>query len=396
MAEQYYSRITGKDYKSIAKAAKQGLSSLDIELTERCNLNCIHCCINLPENDSSAISRELSIENIREILKQAVSLGCLTVRFTGGEPLLREDFEELYIFARRLGLRVMLFTNAVRITSKLAKLFSRNPPLEKIEVSVYGLTEKSYEGVTLKPGTFQAAMQGINLLLENKIPFVVKSAFLPPNRNEIDKMKKWANSLPWMERPMLFPMHFNLRVRRDSSQKNRMIEKLRVPPQEAVEYRVKKRNNIIEMKNYISRFMGFQGSRLFTCRMGVQSGCVDAYGFFQPCLLCKHPKTSYDLKQSSLEKAVKEFMPEILALEAKNKDYLARCARCFLYGLCEQCPGRSWTEHGTLDTPVDYFCQLAHEEAKQLGLISDNENAWEVKQWQSRVKDFVGNEKNEN
>jgi len=104
MAEQYYSRITGKDYKSVAKAAKPRLSSLDIELTERCNCNCIHCCINQPEKDPTSRSKELSAEDIKEILKQAVSLGCLTVRITGGEPLLREDFGEIYISARRLGL----------------------------------------------------------------------------------------------------------------------------------------------------------------------------------------------------------------------------------------------------------------------------------------------------
>jgi MoaA/NifB/PqqE/SkfB family radical SAM enzyme len=383
----------GKDYKYLKKNTSALLPSLDIELTERCNCDCIHCCINLPENDSSAISKELSIDDIKEILKDAVSLDCLTVRLTGGEPLLREDFEELYFFARHLGLRVMLFTNATLISPKVAELFKRIPPLEKIEVSMYGLSQKSYEGVTRKPGAFSAAVQGINLLLKYEIPFVVKSAFLPPNRNEIDKMKKWANSLPWMKRQMLFPMHFNLRVRRDSDQKNSLIEKLRVPPHEVVKHRTKSKDYIKEMKNYISRFMGPQGSRLFTCRIGIKSGCVDAYGFFQPCLLCKHPKTSYDLKQGSLEKASKVFMPEILALEAKNKEYLERCAQCFLQGLCEQCPGRSWTEHGTLDTPVDYFCQVAHEEARYLGLLKDNERAWEVKEWQNRVKDFIGDKK---
>ena len=34
------------------------------------------------------------------------------MRFTGGEPLLRPDFEELYLHARRLGMKVLLFTNA--------------------------------------------------------------------------------------------------------------------------------------------------------------------------------------------------------------------------------------------------------------------------------------------
>ena len=87
------------------KHSKALLGRLDIELTERCNNNCVHCCVNLPEKDETAKSRELTAKEIKESLIEATSLGCLTVRFTGGEPLLREDFEELYIFARKLGLK---------------------------------------------------------------------------------------------------------------------------------------------------------------------------------------------------------------------------------------------------------------------------------------------------
>ena len=118
------------------------LSYLDMELTERCNNNCIHCYINLPADDIKAKEKELSTEEIKDILKEAASLGCLKVRFTGGEPLLREDFEELYLFARRLGLKVLIFTNGTLITPQLADLFARIPPLEKIEVSLYGMKRK--------------------------------------------------------------------------------------------------------------------------------------------------------------------------------------------------------------------------------------------------------------
>ena len=91
---------------SFWKTAKPMLSDLDIELTERCNNNCVHCCINLPAEDAVAKKRELSTAAIKDILKEAASLGCLTARFTGGEPLLRDDFEELYLYARKTGFKV--------------------------------------------------------------------------------------------------------------------------------------------------------------------------------------------------------------------------------------------------------------------------------------------------
>ena len=105
------------------------LGYLDIELTERCNNNCIHCCINLPANDRAAKAREMTTEQVKSILTEVVALGCLEVRFTGGEPLLRPDFEEIYLFARRLGLKVLIFTNSCLITPRLANLLAHIPPL---------------------------------------------------------------------------------------------------------------------------------------------------------------------------------------------------------------------------------------------------------------------------
>ena len=95
------------------------LGRVDFELTERCNNNCIHCYINLPTGDLGAKHRELPTRDLQHILVEAASLGCLDVRFTGGEPLLRDDFEELYLFARHQGLKVLLFTNATLITGGL-------------------------------------------------------------------------------------------------------------------------------------------------------------------------------------------------------------------------------------------------------------------------------------
>ena len=78
-------------YSSRLKIDESGLfqGKLDMELTERCNNNCIHCYINLPADDRSAMEKELSTEELKEILKEAATLDYLTVRFTGGEPLLR-------------------------------------------------------------------------------------------------------------------------------------------------------------------------------------------------------------------------------------------------------------------------------------------------------------------
>jgi MoaA/NifB/PqqE/SkfB family radical SAM enzyme len=77
--------------------------SFDIEVTARCNNDCAHCYINLPAGDAAARARELTLEEIGSIAEQAVKLGALWCLITGGEPLLRPDFPEIYLLLKRKG-----------------------------------------------------------------------------------------------------------------------------------------------------------------------------------------------------------------------------------------------------------------------------------------------------
>jgi len=379
------------DQAQLWKRGQPLLSHLDIELTERCNNNCIHCYINLPAQDMAVKKKELSTEEVKGILREAVSLGCLTVRFTGGEPLLRYDFEELYLSARKLGLKVLLFTNATLITPHLAELFSHIPPLVEMEITVYGMKKKSYEAVTRTPGSYEAACRSINLLLEKKIPFVVKSALLPPNLHEMEEFEVWASSIPWMDKPPSYSMFFDLRCRRDSEEKNHLIRKLRVSSEGGLSILTRRRKKYLkEMEAFCSRFISPPGKNLFSCGAGIGGGCIDAYGYFQLCMMLRHPDTIYNLKKGSLRNALTNLFPKTRQMKTTNPDYLAHCARCFLKGLCEQCPAKSWMEYGTLDTPVKYLCEIAHMQARYLGLLERDEMGWDVVDWRERIKHFSG------
>jgi len=354
------------------------LADLDIELTERCNNDCIHCCINLPSDDAAARLREMETEHVKDILCQAADLGCLQVRYTGGEPLLRPDFEELYLFARNLGLKVLVFTNARCITARLAGLFARVPPLVPIEITVYGMHEQSYEAVTRSRGSFVQFRRGVELLLEHSVPFVVKGALLPPNRDELGEFEAWAQTIPAMERRPGLSMFYELRSRRDDEAKNELIRSLRVSPEEGLKIvRRDEARFCQEMGEFRTKFMGMPDDRLFTCGAG-HGLSIDAYGIAQPCLGLRAPQLTMDTQVSSLAEVLDRFV-SLRGLRATNPDYLRRCARCFLKDLCEQCPARSWSEHGTLDTPVEYYCEVVHAQARFLGWLAEGEMAWKVK-----------------
>ena len=339
-------------------------------------------------SNSAAREREMSTDEIKRILTEAAALGCLSVRYTGGEPLLREDFEELYLFARRQGMKVLLFTNARLVTPRLADLFARVPLGELVEVTVYGMKPASYEAVSRAPGSYAEFRRGVDLLLDRRVPFVVKGALLPPNRGEMDEFEAWAAAIPAMDKPPGYSMFFDLRGRRDSEVKNRQIAGLRLSPEEGVDVLSRNREAYLtDMHQFCSKFMGPAGDRLFACGAG-HGTCVDAYGRAHMCLMLRHPDMAYDLKAGSLRDALTSFFPRLREKRATNPDYLQRCARCFLKGLCEQCPAKSWTENGTLDTPGEYLCQVAHAQARDLGLLRDGERAWEVVDWRARVKAF--------
>jgi sulfatase maturation enzyme AslB (radical SAM superfamily) len=359
----------------------------------------------------------MTTEQVKSILTEAATLGCLEVRFTGGEPLLRPDFEELYLFARRLGLKVSIFTNARLITPQLADLLMRIPPLVSIEVSVYGMHKESYEAVSRVPGSFVQFQRGVNLLLERKIPFIVKGALLPPNKDEMDEFEAWAKKISWMDTSPNYAMFFDLRGRRDDKEKNALIATLRLTPQEGVAVLTK---NVAKykkkIKEFAGKFMGSQGDLLFQCGVG-EGMCIDAYGYAQPCMGVRAPELTVNLfpkaasgKATAVEhthtanalnkvfeasrrcmknKAISDVIvsfKNLHEMKATNPDYLRQCAVCFLKGLCEQCPAKSWAENGTLDTPVEYLCKIAHAQGRFLGWLKNREKAWEVLYWKERVK----------
>jgi MoaA/NifB/PqqE/SkfB family radical SAM enzyme len=127
-----------------------------LEVTARCNNDCRHCYINLPAGDPEARRRKLSLAEIGDMADQAVALGTLWCLISGGEPLLRQDFADLYVMLRQKGLLVSVFTNACLVTEEHVALFKKYPPRDAIEVSVYGTTRETYERVTRRPGSYAA------------------------------------------------------------------------------------------------------------------------------------------------------------------------------------------------------------------------------------------------
>ena len=151
--EQGYSRSVS-EIKSFSTKI-HNLPRLTIELTDRCNNNCQHCYINRPIHDQEAMQKEMTTDFIKDQIRQAADLGCLDLRFTGGEPLLRGDFSELYHFSRKKGFKVLLSTNARLITSELANLLKNLPLGKPVDITTYGMSSVTYDRVSGVKGSYE-------------------------------------------------------------------------------------------------------------------------------------------------------------------------------------------------------------------------------------------------
>ena len=85
-----------------------------MDITARCNLRCIHCYLSCGQNGAKEPD-DLPFAKVTGIMDQCAGAGCLFFLMTGGEPLVRNDFPELYIHAKKLGRLVTVFTTGVLV-----------------------------------------------------------------------------------------------------------------------------------------------------------------------------------------------------------------------------------------------------------------------------------------
>jgi len=341
--------------------------AFDLEVTARCNNNCRHCYINVPASDRAARGRELTLDEIKRIADEAVSLGALWCLITGGEPLIREDFSEIYLMLKKKGLLVSVFTNAGLITDEVVKLFKTYPP-RNLEVTVYGVTPKTYERVTRTPGSFRIFQKGLSLLLRNGIPVRLKSMALRSNKDDLPKISAFCRkrTIDYFR----FDPFLHLRLDGDSI-RNGDIKNERLSAEEIVDLERADRERFQVLEKSCDSLIFSQEpteacGQLFRCGIANSSFTISSDGFFCLCPSLRHPDCLYDLRKGTLKEAWEEFSVQVLRRHSKKKSFIETCRVCSIVNLCLWCPAHAHLETGELDEPIDYFCKIAHARAEAL------------------------------
>ena len=179
-----------EEFSSKAEQLRIPLSG-SLDLTHRCNLNCVHCYLGPQAGRQKMGAVEMSTGRILSLLDEITNAGCLNLLITGGDPLIRDDFPVIYSHAKKNGLLVTVFTNGTLLTDKVLDLFVDLPPLE-VEISIYGATAPTYEKITRVPGSYERCFDSIGRLLDKNIKVNLKTILMTINSHELEEMENIA------------------------------------------------------------------------------------------------------------------------------------------------------------------------------------------------------------
>lgn len=177
------------------------LLTLDLETSHLCNLKCIYCYA----SSGKKLSNELSIKELKDIVKQAKDLGVRNISIIGGgEPLLYKPILELVNYIHELGIEQDIFTNGTCITTEIAKQLLKMKV--QLVVKMNSLKPEVQDYLVGVDGTGKKILETLQMLQDigyNKNNLLgVESIICKQNIAEMPEMWQWArdrNIIPYFE-----------------------------------------------------------------------------------------------------------------------------------------------------------------------------------------------------
>lgn len=170
-----------------------------LELTLRCNLKCKMCMFrHSSREDASLAAEELTAAQWSDMAQQLFDAGTLNILITGGEPMLRKDFSEIYSSIYRRGFIVTLYTNATLVTEEIMQTLRQYPP-HRIGITLYGASNETYASLCGCKDGFDRALAGARALATLPSALEFRTTLVQDNYEEIDAIEalvKKAFDLP--------------------------------------------------------------------------------------------------------------------------------------------------------------------------------------------------------
>ncbi|MCM8830741.1 MAG: radical SAM protein [Candidatus Omnitrophica bacterium] len=302
------------------------------DLTYRCDYSCNYC-YTICFNKKKYLEKELDTEKIKFILDKLYKEGILWLTFSGGDPLTREDFLEIYSYAKQKGFLISILTNGYRLNSKLINFFKRYKPF-LIEITLNSTNPKIFKKIIQKNFNLERLLYIIKKIKKEGLPLKIKTQVIKDNLDELPKIKSFLKklNLKFFPSSIIYP-----RLNKDKFPCFQRIDK-----------------DKIFKKNLSCSKVSKRYFKFFPCTVlntdGVQ---IDPYGNVFLCELIRKPKVNilkYDLKN-----IYDKLINFLKRLENKYKDNCF-CARCKYIDNCLWCPGWAYLETNSFIKPIDYYC----------------------------------------
>lgn len=296
---------------------KYHLLTFGLELTKRCNLNCIYCYADA----GKPAENELSFKETTDVINQAYKLGARKFGIVGGgEPLLYPHLFKLIDFLNFLNVPITLYTNTTLITPNIAKkLFEKRI---NIVAKCNSLDRKTQDFLSGVKGSFERIQAGIKNLKEAGYPtkdckLIIETVICKPNLKELPNLWRWIRNqgcIPFFERLTM------------EGRALKFKQKLEVSPKEL--YKIFKTLLEIDQKEYGYTWPLQPPWVGKICDRHFYNAFLTSEGYIQPCSgLSLHVGNIRYQKLSDILKS----SPIIKALRYLDKNIKGYCKDCIFH-----------------------------------------------------------------
>ncbi len=332
-----------------------------LDLTYRCNNACRHCWLSPPSGEELK-KTELSFDEIRRIVDEARALGCRVWSLSGGEPMLRPDFEAILDLISGRGQGYAINTNGTLITPAVARRF-RAPGVKMI--ALYGPTAEIHDHITRNPGSFDATLRGLAYLKEAGAKFVVQIVPMRDNFASLKEMIALAES--WSPVWKLGATWLYLSASGDP-ERNREIIAERLTPEETAALAFTPGDDdgfqASDAECVAGQDADSAGRSLAACFRRRREFHVDPYGGLSFCAKIKDPTLRVDLRTRSFRDAWETDLPERVKAYRDAAPPERACDGCRLAAGCSWCAAHAYLENRRAGEKVNYLCAVANADRK--------------------------------
>ena len=354
------------------KAAQAGVPiSGTFELTPRCNLRCRMCYVRMTPEEMKPYGRELTAQEWISLGEQATQAGMLFLLLTGGEPMLRPDFPEIYEALSQMGPSISINTNGTMLNRQVRDLLERRPP-SQLNVTLYGSKEGTYETLCGNPSAFHKTLDTLRWARDIGIFLNVNVTVTPWNMDQITELEDFADREDLHIRLTFYNFPPSRRSTKTDFSRLSAEDVGKMIAQR--EYRLQGAENLTVRANCIleSKLLYPEGQssgnpegEIIRCFAGRSQFWVAWNGEMTPCGMLDVPKaiplsegftTSWD--------RVKQHTSKIRlcsdCIDCKERDTCFNCAAVML------------TETGSFNGRPDYMCLLNHAYREEVILLAEN------------------------